>query len=95
MINDESRHKLREMNLGEIISGPEAQQAETATLGLPFEVGFYMKLNIHTDKDIIHWLWNQPSKQGSIKKLIREEIARNSVENTVQNSRSVRKQQNN
>ena len=62
-------------------------------------VGFYMKLNIHTDKDIIHWLWSQPSKQGAVKKLIkrliREEIARNSVENTVQNSRPVRKQQNN
>ncbi len=58
-------------------------------------VGFYMKLNIHTDKDIIHWLWSQPSKQGSIKRLIREEIARNSVEDTVQNSRPVRKQQNN
>ena len=57
--------------------------------------GFYMKLNIHTDKDIIHWLWSQPSKQGSIKRLIREEIARNSVEDTVQNSRPVRKQQNN
>ena len=27
MINDESRRKLREMNLGEIISGLEAQQA--------------------------------------------------------------------
>lgn len=37
MINDESRRKLREMNLGEIISGLEAQQAETATLGLPFD----------------------------------------------------------
>lgn len=54
-----------------------------------------MKLNIHTDKDIIHWLWSQPSKQGSIKGLIWEEIARNPVENTVQNSRPVRKQQNN
>lgn len=57
--------------------------------------GFYMKLNIHTDQDIIRWLWSQPSKQGSIKRLIREEIARNSVENTAQNSRPVRKQQNN
>ena len=37
MINDESRRKLREMNLGEIISGLEAQQAEPATLGLPFD----------------------------------------------------------
>lgn len=38
-------------------------------------VGFYMKLNIRTDADIIQWLWGQPSKQGAIKKLIREEIA--------------------
>ena len=37
MINDESRRKLREMNLGEIISGLETQQAEPATLGLPFD----------------------------------------------------------
>ena len=37
MINDESRRKLREMNLGEIISGLEAQQTEPATLGLPFD----------------------------------------------------------
>lgn len=39
-------------------------------------VGFYMKLNIHTDADIIHWLWGQPSKQGAVKRLIREEITR-------------------
>lgn len=38
--------------------------------------GFYMKLNIHTDLDIIRWLWSQQSKQGAVKKLIREEIAR-------------------
>lgn len=39
-------------------------------------VGFYIKLNIHTDSDIIRWLWEQPSKQGAIKRLIREAIAR-------------------
>lgn len=39
-------------------------------------VGVYLKLNIHTDADIIRWFWKQPSKQGSVKKLIREEIAR-------------------
>ena len=39
-------------------------------------VGFYMKLNIRTDKDIIRWFWGQRSKQGSVKRLIREEIAR-------------------
>lgn len=43
--------------------------------------GFYMKLNIHTDLDIIRWLWSQPSKQGAVKKLIREEIARKKSEN--------------
>ena len=40
--------------------------------------GFYMKLNIRTDADIIRWLWKQPSKQGAVKRLIREEIARGS-----------------
>ena len=42
-------------------------------------VGFYMKLNTRTDEDIIRWLWGQPSKQGAIKKLIREEIARKNM----------------
>ena len=45
--------------------------------------GFYMKLNIHTDLDIIRWLWKQPSKQGAVKKLIREEIARTKSENSL------------
>lgn len=40
-------------------------------------VGFYMKLNIHTDQDVIRWLWSQTSKQGAIKELIRKEISRN------------------
>ena len=42
-------------------------------------VRFSLKFNIKTDKDIIRWLWNQPSKQGSIKRLIREDIARTSA----------------
>lgn len=42
--------------------------------------GFYMKLNIHTDIDIIRWFWSQPSKQGAVKRLIREEIARKNAE---------------
>lgn len=41
--------------------------------------GFYMKLNTRTDSDIIHWLWGQTSKQGAIKRLIRDEIARKSA----------------
>ena len=58
-------------------------------------VGFYMKLNIHTDQDIIRWLWSQSSKQGSIKKLIREEITRNSAEKTSSDHRFIREQQSN
>ena len=46
-------------------------------------VGLYMKLNIHTDMDIIRWLWKQPSKQGAVKKLIREEIARKKSEDSL------------
>lgn len=44
--------------------------------------GFYMKLNVRTDLDVIRWLWAQPSKQGSVKKLIREEIARRKAESS-------------
>ncbi len=40
--------------------------------------GFYMKLNTGTDQDILEWLESQGSKQGAIKKLIREEIERTS-----------------
>ena len=35
-----------------------------------------LKLNTKTDRDIICWLWRQKSKQGAIKKLIREDIAK-------------------
>ena len=35
-----------------------------------------LKLNTRTDQDIIRWMWSQKSVQGSIKRLIREEIAR-------------------
>lgn len=35
-----------------------------------------LKLNLRTDVDIIKWSWGQRSVQGSIKRLIREEIAR-------------------
>lgn len=40
-----------------------------------------LKLNTGTDQDIIRWLWGQRSKQGSIKRLIREEIAKTEAEN--------------
>lgn len=52
-------------------------------------VGFYMKLNIHIDQDIIRWMWSQPSKQGSIKKLIREEIARSAEKEPSADSRLI------
>lgn len=38
--------------------------------------GVYMKLNLRTDTDIIRWMWAQNSVQGSIKRLIREDISR-------------------
>lgn len=38
--------------------------------------GFYMKLNLRTDRDILQWLWKQKSKQGAVKELIRKEIER-------------------
>ena len=34
-----------------------------------------LKLNTTTDQDIIRWLWAQQSMQGSIKRLIRADIA--------------------
>lgn len=38
-----------------------------------------LKLNTRTDRDIICWLWGQKSKQGAIKRLIREDIAKREV----------------
>lgn len=37
MINEETRCKLRELNLGELIKGLELQQSEPATIALPFD----------------------------------------------------------
>lgn len=33
-----------------------------------------LKLNRHTDADILNWLDQQPSKQGAIKKAIRAQL---------------------
>ena len=38
MINEETRRKLREINLGEAIKGLEVQQADPATIALPFDL---------------------------------------------------------
>ena len=38
-----------------------------------------VKLNVKTDMDIIRFLWGVPNKQGLIKRLLREEIERESM----------------
>ena len=40
-----------------------------------------LKLNVRTDEDIIQWIRKQKSMQGTIKRLIREEIAKTGSEN--------------
>ena len=37
---------------------------------------FSMKLNLRTDYDVICWLKSRKSKQGELKRLIRDEIER-------------------
>ena len=37
MINDETKRKLRELNMSEIIAGLEYQQLEPATVSLSFD----------------------------------------------------------
>ena len=54
----------------------EARNRSQAKYDKNHTKGVYLKLNLKTDKDIIQWLWSQKSIQGSIKKLIREDIHR-------------------
>lgn len=54
----------------------ESQIRAQAKYDAGHTVRISLKFNIRTDQDIIHWLWRQKSKQGSIKKLIREDIAK-------------------
>lgn len=58
------------------IDSIQARTAAQAKYDKAHTKGIYLKLNLHTDIDIIRWLWMQPSSQGAIKRLIREEIAR-------------------
>ena len=37
MVNEETRRKLREINLGEAVAGLEAQQEDPVTMALPFD----------------------------------------------------------
>ena len=54
----------------------ESQVRAQARYDAANTVRISLKLNIHTDQDIIAWLWKQKTKQGAIKHLIREEIVR-------------------
>ena len=40
-----------------------------------------LKLNVRTDMDIIRFLWGVPNKNGLIKQLLRDEIARREQNN--------------
>lgn len=62
-------------------STPESQIKAQKKYDKENTTGLYIKLNLHTDKDIIHWLWKQDSKQGAIKELIRKEIERQASSN--------------
>ena len=52
----------------------ESQARAQARYDAAHTVRISLKLNIHTDQDIIRWLQRQVSKQGAIKQLIREKI---------------------
>lgn len=60
------------MALKESIRKMEKEKAYIRRYGL--------KYNINTDADIIEWLGKQPSMQGYIKDLIREDIARHQAQ---------------
>lgn len=68
---------------------PKAMAKEVEDMALPETIRkaakekayirrYALKYNIHTDADIIEHLSKQPSMQGYIKRLIREDIERNS-----------------
>ena len=54
----------------------ESQKRAQARYDAEHTTRISLKLNTRTDMDIIRWLWRQRSKQGAIKKLIREDIAK-------------------
>ena len=53
----------------------ESQARAQAVYDKENTVRVSLKLNIRTDDDIIQWLRGQKSMQGSIKRLVRREIA--------------------
>jgi len=48
----------------------EARNKAQAKYDKKNTVGFYMKLNLHSDADIIRWLHMQPSKQAAVNELM-------------------------
>ena len=59
----------------------ESQVRAQAAYDRKNTVRLSLKLNVRTDEDIIHWIRSQKSMQGTIKRLIREEIARTDLLN--------------
>ena len=59
----------------------ESQARAQAAYDRKNTVRMSLKLNVRTDKDIIQWIRSQKSMQGTIKQLIREEIARTDPQN--------------
>ncbi len=72
------------------IGTAEARNRVQAKYDKEHTKGLYMKLNLRTDFDIIRWTWNQKSVQGSIKRLIREDIRRNQEETDGQGKGMIR-----
>lgn len=52
----------------------ESQVRAQAKYDAAHTVRISLKLNTRTDRDIIAWLQKQTSKQGAIKRLVREKI---------------------
>lgn len=56
----------------------EAQKRASIAYDKTHTKGFYIKLNINTDSDVIAVLESVPNRQGYIKELIRADLAKNS-----------------
>ena len=54
----------------------QAQREASARYDSENTKAFKMKLNLKTDADILDWLAKQDNKQGYVKRLIREDMAR-------------------
>lgn len=59
----------------------ESQARAQAAYDKRNTVRLSLKLNIRTDEDVIQWLRCQKSMQGSIKRLVRNEISKVNCQN--------------